>query len=121
MITLTAAHQVNSILGGNTPIGYDHQVLSPITVNPITRRIDAGVRLTSISNPEMDVIIGSLSIDLGPGVLTMKVEQLDFQRRVQLSAGQITAIQTILNNVQNALEAGVITMGIVAGVQSTGA
>lgn len=121
MITLTTAHQVNSVLGGNTPIGYNHQVLSPFTMNPVTRKIESQIRLTSIQNPEMDVILGSLSIDLGPGVLVIKVEQLNFQRRVQLSAGQITSVQNILNNAQNALESGLITLGIVAGVQSTGA
>lgn len=121
MITLTTPSQVNSVLGGNAPIGYNQQVLSPITINPTTRRVDAQIRLTSQSNPEMDVIFGSLSIDLGPGILLIKVEQLNFQRRVQLSAGQIASVQTIINNAQNALEAGLISLGIVAGVQSTGA
>ena len=121
MITLTTAHTVNSVLGGNTPVGYNHQVISPFTLNPVTRKVDGTVRLTSIASPEMDVIFGTLSIDLGPGILLIKVEQLNFQRRVQLSAGQITAVQNVINNAQNALEAGLITLGVVAGVQSTGA
>jgi len=121
MITLTTAHQVNSVLGGTTPIGYNHQVLAPFTMNPVTRRIEATLRLTSISNPEMDVISGALVIALGPATLVIKVDQLDFQRRVQLSAGQINAVQTVMNNAQHALESGLITIGVVAGVPSPGA
>ena len=121
MITLTTPAQINSVLGGNTPIGYDHLVLAPFTMDPFTRKIEGTIRLTSTTNPEMETVFGRLSIDLGPGVLVVRVEQVDLMRRIQLTPGQITAVQNILNNAQNALEGGLITVGVVAGAQSAGA
>lgn len=121
MIALTTPHAVNSVLGGDTPINYDHVVLSPITFNPIARTVTATVRLTSTVSPNMDVVTGSLTVDLGPGILVFKVEQLDILRRMQLSGAQITAVQNILNSAQNQIESGLISVGVVAGTQSTGA
>jgi hypothetical protein len=119
-ITLTTPSQINTVLGGNTLVSYDHVVLSPINFSPVDLIISATIRLTASVNPEMDVVTGNLRISLSQGTLLLTIEQLDIVRKMQLSAGQITAIQTIINNTQDALEAGLVSVGVVEGTQSTG-
>jgi hypothetical protein len=121
MITLTTPAQINSVLGGNAPVGYDHLVLVPFTMDPSALTVNGTLRLTSSGNPTMQPILGRLSINGGSGVLEVQVEQLDFYRRLQLSGPQISSVTTIIRNAQNALEAGLIGLSVIAGVQSTGA
>jgi len=120
-ITLTTPSQINSVLGGNVLIDYDHVVLTPITINQVTNILSATVRLTSSANPEMDVITGNLNINAGTGTLLFTVEQLDMVRKMQLSAGQITAVLGIMSNAQDALENGLINITVIDGIQATGA
>lgn len=120
-ITLTTPAQINSVLGGNVLIDYDHVVLAPVTTNATTNTVVATVRLTSSTAPDMDVISGSLNINAGSGVLVFTVPQLDMVRKMQLSAGQITAVLNIISDTQDALESGLISIAVVDGIQSTGA
>jgi hypothetical protein len=90
-------------------------------MDPVTLLIHGTLRLTSTTNPEMQAITGSLRINASTGLLTIEVEQLDFYRQVQLSGPQITAVRTIITNAQNAIEAGLVNLGVIAGTQSTGA
>lgn len=121
MITLTTPAQINSVLGGNAPVGYNRTVLAPIVMDPVARKITGTLRLTSSTVPDMPVITGSMTIDLGPGSLEVRVEQLDFYRKLQLSGPQITTVQGWINTAQNNIEAGLIAVGVIAGTQSTGA
>lgn len=121
MITLTTPAQINSVLGGNVPVGYNHLVLSPFTMSPEERHVVGSLRLTATTNPEMPVILGSLSIQLGPGSMEVRVEQLDFYRKLTLSGAQITTVQGWINSAQNSIEAGLVAVGVIAGTQSAGA
>lgn len=121
MITLTTPAAVNSVLGGNVPIAYDHLVLSPLTHDPTALTITATVRLTSTANPDMTPIVGSLTINGSTGKLEISVQQLDFLRRVTLSPGQISAVLGYITSAQNAVEQGLVALGVVAGTQTTGA
>lgn len=121
MITLTTPAQINSVLGGNAPVGYNHLVLAPFTMDPLTLLVTGTLQLTSTTNPEMQAITGSLRINASSGELVVQVAQLDFYRRIQLSAGQITSVRNIISNAQNALESGLVSLGVIAGTQSTGA
>ena len=118
MITLTNPQLVKSVLGGTDTVGYDKLVLSPITYNPQTLGLSANVRITSTSVPTMQQISGSLEIQ--GNTLTVEVAQLDFYRKITLTGGQVAAIQTLIRDAQNALEAGLITVGVVAGIQAVG-
>ena len=120
MITLTTPAQINSVLGGNAPISYNKLVISPFRFDPINKRVDASVQVLSTANPEMQNLDGNLSIDYNTGVLIVSVAQIDFYRRVVLTAGQMAAINTVVQNAQNALESGLVTLGVIAGTQSTG-
>lgn len=121
MITLTTPASVNSVLGGNTPVNYDHLVLSPLTHDPTALTITGTVRITSTANPDMQPITGRLTINASSGVLEVEVSQLDFYRRVRLSSPQILAVTGMISAAQNAVESGLVSLGIIAGVQTTGA
>jgi hypothetical protein len=123
MITLTTPPEINSILGGSAPVAYNKLVIGPFTLNPVTlsNGVTGIVRLTSTGSPTMQPINGTLSIDASTGVLTIEVGQLDFYRKVQLSGAQLTSVQNIIANAQNSLEAGLVSLGVIAGTQSTGA
>lgn len=121
MITLTTPPQINSILGGSAPVAYNHLVLAPFSLDPFTLLVTGTLRLTSTTVPAMQPIIGSLQINNSSGVLTISVPQLDFYRQIQLSGPQIASVNTIIQNAQNGLEAGLVTLGVIAGTQSTGA
>lgn len=121
MIALTTPAQINSVLGGNVPVGYDHLVVSPFTMSPTDRTITGTLRLTSTAVTTMPVITGSLSILLGPATMEVRVEQLDFYRKLQLSGAQIATVQGWVTNAQNAIESGLVAVGVIAGTQGTGA
>jgi hypothetical protein len=50
----------------------------------------------------------------------VEVDQLDFRRRIILTAGQVNTVQNIINAAQNSLESGLINLAIIAGAQSAG-
>ncbi len=120
-ITLTTAPQINTILGGNTLVSYDHVVLSPMSFNQESGIITANVRLTASAEPTMDVIQGNVRIDTSAGNLVFVVEQLDIVKKMALSGGQIAAARSIMSDAADALESGIIALGIAEGTQSTGA
>jgi hypothetical protein len=91
-----------------------------MTFNPVNLTITGTIRIVSTANPTMQAITGSFTVDASSGVLEISVSQLDFYRRIMMSPGQILAAKGMLNNAQNAIEAGLISMGILDGTQSTG-
>lgn len=121
MITLTDPAEINSVLGGNAPVAYDKVVLSPFKVDPVARTIIATVRATSTTAPTMQPISGAMTVNAATAKLTFEVSTLDvLPREISLTGPQVTAVQNIITNAQNALEAGLVSLGIVAGTQSTG-
>lgn len=119
MITLTNPKQVNSVLGGTDTVNYDKFVLQSITYEVVTGRINGQIRITSTGVPGMTPIIGTLVIAPN-GLLTVEVQQLDFYRQMTLTGPQNAAVQAMIRDAQSALESGLITVGVVAGVQSAG-
>lgn len=120
MITLTTPPQINSVLGGSAPIAYNRMIVGPYTMDPTTLLVSATLKLTSVANPTMQPITGTLRINNSTGVLTIEVPQLDFYRQIQLSAAQITSVNGYISGGQNNLESGLISLGVIAGVQSAG-
>jgi hypothetical protein len=121
MITLTTPAQVNSVLGGSTLVAYDHLVLSPLSHDPMALTITGTIRLTSSASPDMQAITGSLSVNASTGKLEVSVQQLDFYRRVTLDPTAIQAVIGMIQAAQNAVEQGLVGLGVIAGTQSTGA
>lgn len=121
MITLTTPSQINSVLGGNAPVGYDKLVLAPFNMDAVGQTVNASVRLTSTTTPSMQAIVGTLKINVLTSELVIEVAQLDFFRRVALSGAQNTAILGQIEAAQAQLENGLISVGVIAGTRSAGA
>ena len=121
MITLTTAPAVNSVLGGSSTVSYNKMVLASITYDVVAMTINAGVKITSTAEPSMQPVSGTLKINTATAVLTIEVQQLDFYRQIVLTGPQNTNVQGMITNAQNALEAGLISVGVVAGTQAPGA
>lgn len=121
MITLTTAPVVKSVLGGNSTVSYNKFVLSSISYDPVSMQVSAAVRLTSTAETSMQPVTGSLRVNTATAVLTIEVQQLDFYRQIVLTGPQNASVQSLITNAQNALEAGLISVGVIAGTQATGA
>ena len=121
MITLTLPAAINSVLGGNAPVSYDKLVISRLNFAPVTMTVNGTLSLTSTTDPEMQEISGSLSILTASARLEIAVPQLDFYRRVALTGPQNTAVMTIIRDAQDALESGLVTLGVIDGIQAPGA
>jgi hypothetical protein len=121
MITLNTPPQINSVLGGSAPVGYDKLVISQFTFISATQEVAGNLTLTSTAQPEMSAIAGTLRIIVATARLEVSVPQLDFFRRVALTGPQNTAVQNIVRDAQNALESGLISLGVISGTQQTGA
>jgi len=121
MITLSNAIPVKTVLGGTSTVNYDKMVLDQIRyITTGGKVITANVRVTSTADPNMQEINGSLKIDVASSLLTIEVAQLDFYRKVTLTGPQVASITALITNAQDALESGLISVGVAAGTQQTG-
>ena len=124
MITLTTPPKVTAKLGSSAPadqVSYEKMTLSPFTLSPVDQAINGTFRLTSTSRPGMRPIMGALTISVPQSSLSVEVPQLDFYQSITLNSAQNTAVLNIIAAAQNSLEQGLIDLGLLAGVQSTGA
>lgn len=121
MITLTSPAQINSVLGGNVPVSYDKLVIKPFTFDAKLMTINGTLSLTSTTEPEMQEIVGRLIIETASARLEIAVQQLDFYRRVALTGPQNDAVMTIIRDAQDALESGLVSLGVIDGIQAPGA
>lgn len=121
MITLTLAIPVQSVLGDNVPVNYDKLVVADVKYDILAKTIIGKLRLTSTSATQMEPIDGQLIIRHGSAELIVNFDRgVQFNRRLVLNAGQVTAIQNLLNEAQADIENGLVTLGVVAGTRSAG-
>lgn len=118
MITLSTPPAVRTVLGGSTTVDYDRFVLSQITHDPVAGTINGLVRITSTAAPTMNPIMGRFRI--AGSILEIEVEQLDFYRRVSLDTNAQNSVAGFIATAQNQLEAGMVSLGVIAGVQTSG-
>lgn len=120
MITLDIPVVVNKTLGGNDPVSFDKLVAVKTEAFPVTAQINAQIRLTASADPTMDPFMGSVKIDAASGTMLFEIPQLDFKRRIAMSAAQRSAATAFIASKQDGVESTFITLGAVAGVQSAG-
>ncbi len=120
MITLTTPPEVLAVLGGTTKVAYEKMVLTSIAFNTPGLSSNCTFTLTSTSAPEMQPIKGNLQIDTGTARLTLECESLNFFRKVALTGPQNSAMQTIIRDAQDAIESGLVSLGLIDGTQQTG-
>lgn len=120
MITLTTPPSINSVIGGNSPVNYDKFKLVSLTFDTANRNINAAIEITSSTNPDMTALSGKVTIKFAEATAEIQVQQLDFYRRIRLSGPQQNAVSNIVTGAQDDVEAGLISLGLVAGAQATG-
>lgn len=121
MITLTTPHPITVVIGGSTQVNFDKFVLSSFTFNPIDRVISGRIRISSTTETDMSPLQGSFSLETsGERVLEINIPQLDIQRRIILTVGQAATASGWIDDTQDTLENGLVSIGVVAGTQSTG-
>lgn len=121
MITLTTPPEINSVLGGNSPVGYNKLVIGPFTMDAVTQVVSGQIRLTSMTVTSMQPIIGRLTISVPSSELIIEVAQLDFYRRIVLNSSQNTSVLNIIETAQAGLENGLISLGVISGTRTAGA
>ena len=119
MITLTTPTAVRTTLGGAATVNYDKLVLDGIVLSPIDGSISAQVIISASSDSNQTPIRGTLQITTaGTPFLIITVPQLNFVKRLQIV--NVNAVTALIANAQNAIESGLITLAVAAGVQSAG-
>lgn len=119
MIILTTPVQVPSSLGATTTVAYNKLRCVNISADPVGGTITCAVQLLVSTNANAPIISGSLAINLTTTTCTIQVPTLNFYSSVSVT-GEVSTIQGWINTLQNAVESGLITEGLAAGVQSTG-
>jgi hypothetical protein len=118
MIILTDGHPVPLALGDLTnTVEYDEVVLAPI-IHPKDKLITGHVLMTSSTSPTQQEIHGLFRADINAETLEIKVDQLNFYRKIALNPGQLAAVQTIIDDAQASIEGGFITLGLIDGILS---
>ena len=111
MITLTTPSEILTVLGSAIKVPYNKVVLAGIKVEPTTNIVRAQVRFSATTDPTGTVIVGNLEINTGTpnSNLTISLPTVDFYRTL-----------AIISDLQNALEAGLVALAVIDGVQSPG-
>lgn len=120
MITLTTPKAINNVLGSNATVAYNKLVIGPFTFDPVTKNIQAALSLTVSADPDSQPISGRLTITPATSTLEFRMDQIDLLRRVKLTGPQNAAAMAVVTNAQDALESGIVSLGVVAGVQTSG-
>jgi hypothetical protein len=121
VITLTNPIPVVLALGGNTNALYNITVLAPLTADVVRQTCAGTVRITSSANPEMQPVLGSLVIDTNAATVQLRIDKFDYDRTITLNASGITYVRNAMATFQQALETGLVNIGMVTGVASAGA
>lgn len=120
MITLSVPSNVMTVIGGTDTASYDKLVLEQINYDTSGLSINGKVTITSTAQPNMQAISGRLRIETVYSRLTIEVQQLGFYRQITLTDPQNNAVRGFIRNAQDALESGLISVGVIDGSQSTG-
>jgi hypothetical protein len=120
MITLTTPSAVIAVLGSTTSVNYDKMVIAPFNMDGVRQMITGNIRLTSTADTSMQPIIGQVQMILSSSELIIEVPQLDFYRRIVLTAGQKTAILAQIETAQKAIEDGLVALNLINGTRTAG-
>lgn len=121
MITLTTPIAVPNSLGGTSATNYDRMDILQILADPQASNISAKVKLYSSANPTQPEVDGQLTIAAqGNLQLVIQVPYFRFYAAVTLTSSAAAAVNGWIQALQNNIEQGLITEGVVTGTQATG-
>lgn len=118
MITLTNPFKILDVLGGLATVDYETVVI--VSLNVDTERDSATGRLelrsSALSRPNVP---GSLRIltNVDPSIV-VEFPDLGYFKKVSLSGAQASTVSSVLQAFQADVESGLVSLGLVAGVQS---
>jgi hypothetical protein len=122
MITLTTPPTIATQLGATSSSSYAKMRIMDIIADPVTQAITASIQLIDTANTNLPMLIGSLSIMTqgnSPSV-EIAVPALNLSNVVPLTSAEQTTVQGWITALQNNIEAGLVSLGLIAGTQSTG-
>lgn len=122
MITLTVPKPFNSVLGSNTTVNYDKVVITQLSYDILNKRIDGQCKIVCTADTSQSPILGNLQIypNANPQIASITFPSLPFTKTVGLNGPQITSVLGWFDTVQAQVEGGFISIGAIAGTQSTG-
>lgn len=120
MITLTTPKSVNNVLGSATTVSYDKVVITSLSYDIVAKLISGAIKLVSSTIGSQTPIIGTVTISVSSATATVLFPTLAFSSTVALSGPQTTSVQGWFDTVQAQVEGGLVSVGIIAGTQSTG-
>jgi hypothetical protein len=122
MITLTTPPTIATLLGSNSPASYGKLRIMDIFSDPVTQAITATIQLIDTANTNLPILTGSLTVVTqgNSPIVSVAVPALNLSNVVALTSAQQTTVQGWITTLQNSLEAGLISLGLIAGTQATG-
>lgn len=121
MITLTTPITITGTLGGNTNVIYNRAVVTKITYDVIAQTLTATVRLTASATASAKAILGQVTAIVPTSRIQFDMDKIALAPRDNgLTAGEATSVATLITNAQNAVENGLISLTLAAGVQANG-
>jgi hypothetical protein len=122
MITLTTPLTIATQLGATSSSSYAKMRIMDITADPVAQSISAAIQLIDTANTNLPMLIGSLSIMTqgnSPSV-EIAVPALNLSNVVPLTSAEQTTVQGWITALQNNIEAGLVSLALIAGAQSGG-
>lgn len=120
MITLTTPLQVITTLGSSSRSLYDRLELVTIGMDVINKNINGTCQLVA-STGGVPPIPGTYNMPTsGSAVMTISIPNALYFAEVTLTSTQQSTVQGWISSAQNNVEAGLISLGVVAGTQATG-
>lgn len=122
MITLTNPKVVNTVLGGTATVNYDKLVVTQVSYDTIAKQITGTARVTCTADAAQIPLIGSFSIlpQNSPATITLTIQGFPFNRTLNLTGAQQTAVLGWFDTNQAQIENGFISVVMAAGTQATG-
>lgn len=118
MITLTSPIAILDVLGGTGMVGYESAVLTALNINTENDSANGSLELRS-SATNRPPIRGSVRIltNVDPSII-IEFPDLGFFKKVVLSAAQASTVSNIFKALKADVEGGLVSLGLVAGMQS---
>jgi hypothetical protein len=122
MITLTTPPAIATQLGATSSSSYAKLRIMDILADPVTQAITASIQLIDTANANLPMLTGSLTIITqgNSPMVSISVPALNLSSDVPLTSGAQTTVQGWITALQNNIEAGLVSLGLIAGTQSTG-
>ena len=122
MITLTTPPTIATQLGATSSSSYTKLRIMDILADPVTQAITASIQLIDTANANLPMLTGSLTIITqgNSPMVSISVPALNLSSDVPLTSGAQTTVQGWITALQNNIEAGLVSLALIAGTQSGG-